>query len=141
MKFAYGASDIAICRAGASSLFELAYARIPMILIPLGLEASRGDQIINAQIVELAFEMKNSKVSSMTELYVRRNIQDYYIKFCESGVSKKEMEFEMTMKDGISKPLKLEVEIKDGLWDSCDPYEMVQSRTGKYIVVYRIIKN
>lgn len=52
MKFAYAAADLAICRAGASSIFELAAARIPMILIPLGLHASRGDQIINAQIFE-----------------------------------------------------------------------------------------
>lgn len=50
MKFAYAAADLAICRAGASSLFELAAARVPMILIPLGLHASRGDQIINANI-------------------------------------------------------------------------------------------
>jgi len=50
MAFAYAASDLAICRAGASSIFELACARIPMILIPLGLQASRGDQIINAQV-------------------------------------------------------------------------------------------
>ncbi len=50
MKYAYAAADIAICRAGASSIFELAAARIPMILLPLGLHASRGDQIINARI-------------------------------------------------------------------------------------------
>jgi UDP-N-acetylglucosamine--N-acetylmuramyl-(pentapeptide) pyrophosphoryl-undecaprenol N-acetylglucosamine transferase len=50
MKFAYATSDVAICRAGASSIFELARANIPMILIPLGLHASRGDQIINAKI-------------------------------------------------------------------------------------------
>ncbi len=50
MKFAYGAADLAICRAGASSIFELAAARVPMILIPLGMHASRGDQIINARI-------------------------------------------------------------------------------------------
>ena len=50
MKFAYGAADLAICRAGASSIFELAAAKVPMILIPLGLHASRGDQIINARI-------------------------------------------------------------------------------------------
>ena len=50
MKLAYAAADLAICRAGASSLFELVAARIPMILIPLGLNASRGDQIINARI-------------------------------------------------------------------------------------------
>jgi UDP-N-acetylglucosamine--N-acetylmuramyl-(pentapeptide) pyrophosphoryl-undecaprenol N-acetylglucosamine transferase len=50
MKYAYAAADLAICRAGASSIFELAAARIPMILVPLGLHASRGDQIINAKI-------------------------------------------------------------------------------------------
>jgi UDP-N-acetylglucosamine--N-acetylmuramyl-(pentapeptide) pyrophosphoryl-undecaprenol N-acetylglucosamine transferase len=50
MKYAYGAADLAICRAGASSIFELAAARVPMILIPLGIHASRGDQIINARI-------------------------------------------------------------------------------------------
>lgn len=99
-----------------------------------------GHIIIDAQIVELAFKMKNAKISSRTELYVRRSIQDYYIKFCESDVSKKEMEYEMTMKDGISESMTMEVEIKDGLWDSCYPDEMVQSRTGKYIVVYKIIK-
>jgi len=50
MKFAYACADLAICRAGASSIFELAAARVPMILIPLGMHASRGDQIINARI-------------------------------------------------------------------------------------------
>jgi UDP-N-acetylglucosamine--N-acetylmuramyl-(pentapeptide) pyrophosphoryl-undecaprenol N-acetylglucosamine transferase len=50
MKYAYAAADLALCRAGASSIFELAAARIPMILFPLGLHASRGDQIINARI-------------------------------------------------------------------------------------------
>ncbi|KAB8028142.1 UDP-N-acetylglucosamine--N-acetylmuramyl-(pentapeptide) pyrophosphoryl-undecaprenol N-acetylglucosamine transferase [Fluviispira multicolorata] len=50
MKYAYAAADLAICRAGASSIFELAAARVPMILVPLGLHASRGDQIVNARI-------------------------------------------------------------------------------------------
>lgn len=50
MALAYAAADLAICRAGASSIFELAAARIPMILVPLGLHQSRGDQIINARI-------------------------------------------------------------------------------------------
>jgi UDP-N-acetylglucosamine--N-acetylmuramyl-(pentapeptide) pyrophosphoryl-undecaprenol N-acetylglucosamine transferase len=54
MPLAYACADVALCRAGASSLFELAAARIPMILVPLGLAASRGDQIINAQLFEQA---------------------------------------------------------------------------------------
>lgn len=50
MKLAYAIADLALCRAGASSIFELAAARIPMLLVPLGLHQSRGDQIINAKI-------------------------------------------------------------------------------------------
>lgn len=52
MKFAYAAADLALCRAGASSIFELAAARIPMILVPLGRHQSRGDQIENARYFE-----------------------------------------------------------------------------------------
>jgi UDP-N-acetylglucosamine--N-acetylmuramyl-(pentapeptide) pyrophosphoryl-undecaprenol N-acetylglucosamine transferase len=50
MKDAYAVADLALCRAGASSLFELAAARIPMLLVPLDLNQSRGDQIVNAQV-------------------------------------------------------------------------------------------
>lgn len=50
MSLAYSIADVALCRAGASSIFELAAARVPMILVPLGLHQSRGDQIINAKI-------------------------------------------------------------------------------------------
>ncbi|NBX16840.1 MAG: UDP-N-acetylglucosamine--N-acetylmuramyl-(pentapeptide) pyrophosphoryl-undecaprenol N-acetylglucosamine transferase [Proteobacteria bacterium] len=50
MSLAYSIADVALCRAGASSIFELAAARIPMILVPLGLHQSRGDQIINAKL-------------------------------------------------------------------------------------------
>jgi UDP-N-acetylglucosamine--N-acetylmuramyl-(pentapeptide) pyrophosphoryl-undecaprenol N-acetylglucosamine transferase len=52
MALAYAAADLCICRAGASSIFELAAARIPMILVPLGLQQSRGDQIENARSFE-----------------------------------------------------------------------------------------
>ena len=52
MSLAYAATDLAVCRAGASSLFELAAARIPMILVPLGLHQSRGDQIVNAKLFQ-----------------------------------------------------------------------------------------
>ncbi len=52
MALAYAVADLCICRAGASSIFELAAARIPMILVPLGLQQSRGDQIENARSFE-----------------------------------------------------------------------------------------
>lgn len=50
MKLAYAAADFALSRAGASSLFELAAARIPMIVVPLDTNQSRGDQIVNAEV-------------------------------------------------------------------------------------------
>jgi UDP-N-acetylglucosamine--N-acetylmuramyl-(pentapeptide) pyrophosphoryl-undecaprenol N-acetylglucosamine transferase len=52
MADAYAIADFALCRAGASSIFELLAARIPMLLVPLGLKQSRGDQIVNAKYFE-----------------------------------------------------------------------------------------
>ena len=42
-------SDIVISRSGSNAIFELLLAKKPMILIPLGLDQSRGDQIQNAK--------------------------------------------------------------------------------------------
>lgn len=42
-------TDLVISRAGANSIFEFLALRKPMLLIPLSLEASRGDQILNAR--------------------------------------------------------------------------------------------
>lgn len=49
MPMAYACADFALCRAGASSIFELAAAQIPMLLVPLDTDQSRGDQIVNAR--------------------------------------------------------------------------------------------
>lgn len=48
----FAAADIVIARAGANSICELLALRKPNILIPLGLNASRGDQILNAKSFE-----------------------------------------------------------------------------------------
>ncbi len=48
----FAASDIVISRAGANAICEILSLRIPNILIPLGLNASRGDQILNAESFE-----------------------------------------------------------------------------------------
>ena len=45
----YAAADATICRAGANSLAELLALRLPNVLVPLPLSASRGDQILNAK--------------------------------------------------------------------------------------------
>jgi UDP-N-acetylglucosamine--N-acetylmuramyl-(pentapeptide) pyrophosphoryl-undecaprenol N-acetylglucosamine transferase len=44
------ASDLLLCRAGATTLWEIAAAGKPSILLPLGADASRGDQIRNAEL-------------------------------------------------------------------------------------------
>lgn len=42
-------SDIVLSRSGSNAIFELLLAKKPMILIPLGLDQSRGDQLQNAK--------------------------------------------------------------------------------------------
>ncbi len=48
----FAAADVVIARAGANSICELLALHKPNILIPLGLNASRGDQILNARSFE-----------------------------------------------------------------------------------------
>ena len=45
-------TDMAVSRAGSNSIFEFLYLKIPMILIPLTRQASRGDQLLNAESFE-----------------------------------------------------------------------------------------
>lgn len=42
-------SDVVVSRAGATSIFEFLALQKPMLLIPLSRQASRGDQILNAE--------------------------------------------------------------------------------------------
>lgn len=49
MKDLYALSTHAVSRAGANSLAELEALGLPTLLYPLGRDASRGDQIVNAQ--------------------------------------------------------------------------------------------
>lgn len=48
LKDIFAASDYVLSRAGSNAIFEFLALRIPMLLIPLSREASRGDQIVNA---------------------------------------------------------------------------------------------
>ncbi|HQK63558.1 MAG TPA: undecaprenyldiphospho-muramoylpentapeptide beta-N-acetylglucosaminyltransferase [Candidatus Staskawiczbacteria bacterium] len=43
-------SQMVVARAGSNSIFEFLFMKKPMILIPLPLKSSRGDQILNAKI-------------------------------------------------------------------------------------------
>jgi UDP-N-acetylglucosamine--N-acetylmuramyl-(pentapeptide) pyrophosphoryl-undecaprenol N-acetylglucosamine transferase len=46
------AADVVVSRAGANSLYELVVLRKPNVLVPLTLQASRGDQLENARHAE-----------------------------------------------------------------------------------------
>ena len=43
------AADFALSRAGANAIYELLRLKIPHLLIPLSIKASRGDQLVNAK--------------------------------------------------------------------------------------------
>ena len=52
LKHYFACANVVVSRAGANAICELLALRKPNILIPLGLEASRGDQILNARSFE-----------------------------------------------------------------------------------------
>lgn len=52
LKHLFAMADVVISRAGANAICELLSLRKPNLLIPLGLQASRGDQILNARSFE-----------------------------------------------------------------------------------------
>ncbi len=56
------------------------------------------------------------------DLYLRCSIQDYYIKFCESKVTKEDIV------SRIDTTVTVEVEIVKGVWDDC-----VLGREGYYV--------
>ncbi|MCP8615310.1 undecaprenyldiphospho-muramoylpentapeptide beta-N-acetylglucosaminyltransferase [Salirhabdus salicampi] len=49
LKHLFSVTDLVVSRAGANSIFEFLALRKPMLLIPLSRQASRGDQIVNAE--------------------------------------------------------------------------------------------
>ena len=81
MAHVLAAADIVVSRAGANSVFELLALAKPMLLIPLPLEASRGDQILNAAYFKkknfaAVLEQENlntqTLVQAINELYAER---------------------------------------------------------------------
>ena len=62
----FAAADVVISRAGANAICELLALRKPNILIPLSLNASRGDQILNARSFEsqgFSYVMEEESIS------------------------------------------------------------------------------
>lgn len=88
----------------------------------------------SCQVVEKGYFGKNGKPSGRKELYLRCSIQDYFIKFCESAVSKEDV------LPFLNQAITVEMTVKKGDWDS-GPNDLyaIQSRVGTYAVIHRII--
>lgn len=97
---------------------------------------SQDSTLTSCLVIEKPFVRKNGEVSNFKEIYFRCSVQDYFIKFCESEVTKKQM------KKYINKGISVVMEIREGSWDICEdsPQEM-QSRIGKYVVIHSIVKH
>ena len=62
------ATDVVISRAGANAVFEFLALGIPALLVPLPLDVSRGDQILNADyVVKKGYAMKLEQKDVSTE--------------------------------------------------------------------------
>lgn len=83
-------------------------------------------------LVEKAFVKKNGEPTDHKEIYLRCSVQDYYIKLCESKVTKKELE------KYLDKGISVRMEIKEGSWDICEGDPVMQSRIGTYAVILSI---
>ncbi len=84
------ATDIVLSRGGSNAIFEFLALSIPMLIVPLGLNQSRGDQILNAQAFQergysLTLDEENlnekSLIESLEKLYknketFQRNMTD-----------------------------------------------------------------
>lgn len=81
----FAITNLMISRAGANAIAEITALQIPALLIPLSLEASRGDQILNAKSMEkqgLCMVMEESNMDEVTlekEIKILYNQRDRYI--------------------------------------------------------------
>lgn len=75
-------------------------------------------------------------------MYIERSVQEYFIKFYESKVTRKEVEKALSTQTSFIKTLEIEIDYKDDEWDNCqeNKEENVASRTGQYVIIHKIIR-
>jgi len=83
------AANLVITRGGSNSIFEFLALNIPMLIIPLTLQQSRGDQILNAK----AFEEKGYSLTLEEEHLTSETLVEYI-----ERVQEKSEEFKRNMK-------------------------------------------
>lgn len=100
-----------------------------------------GKYMVSAPIIHKQLMKKNGQPTEYTELYLRRSTQDYFIKFCESAISREELAQQLNQQGTLLPTLTLEIEFREGSWDICDGNHLQQSRIGEYVVIHRIVVN
>jgi UDP-N-acetylglucosamine--N-acetylmuramyl-(pentapeptide) pyrophosphoryl-undecaprenol N-acetylglucosamine transferase len=86
----FALADVAVSRAGATTLFELLALKKPSLLIPLPLSASRGDQILNAASFEKQGWCRVLPQERMTPESLAENIRKVFLNRAETIASMKE---------------------------------------------------
>ena len=87
----FAASDLIVSRAGANVIYEIVAIKKPSILIPLGTDASRGDQILNAKsfkrrgFAEVLFEDHLTKDALYNDIVEVWHNRESYIKAMEAS--------------------------------------------------------
>ncbi len=94
--------------------------------------------ITYAEFVQLNYTSQKGEIQEGKEWYVRMSVQDYFIKWCECAVSIDEIENLLEKNTNMIKTLEIELEIKSGDWDNCDPNVIAASRGGKYAVIHHV---
>ncbi|UDI78288.1 undecaprenyldiphospho-muramoylpentapeptide beta-N-acetylglucosaminyltransferase [Staphylococcus taiwanensis] len=69
-------TDTVVSRAGSNAIYEFLTLRIPMLLIPLGLDQSRGDQIDNAKNFESKGYGRTIPEDQLTQVKLLEQLKD-----------------------------------------------------------------
>ena len=86
----FAAADVIVSRAGANVIYEIVAIKKPSILIPLGTDASRGDQILNAKsfkrrgFAEVLFEDHLTKDALYNDIVEVSNNRESYLRAMEA---------------------------------------------------------
>lgn len=72
------ATDIVITRGGSNAIFEFLALNLPMLIIPLGLNQSRGDQILNAKVFQEKGYSHTLEEENLTSKTLIENLNTVY---------------------------------------------------------------
>lgn len=108
LKDLFAMSDIVVSRAGANAICELLYLAKPNLLIPLSVNASRGDQVLNAR----SFEKQGfSKVLEEEEITNEKLLETIVSLYSEKNQYIKTMQ-DSDLKDSVKLIVKLIEEVQ-----------------------------